>query len=155
MLQPNLQKTFVTPSVGSGDKQQIENQTMKLFFRIVFKIVRAILGPIILAVDWLTTPKGVVRTRDKQALIDQHTRDLALYQFRTCPFCVKTRRAIKRLSLKIETRDALGDAASREQLMEGGGKIRVPCLRIPDEHGNVTWMYESNDIIQYLQERFA
>jgi glutaredoxin len=78
-----------------------------------------------------------------------------MYQFLTCPFCIKTRRAIKRLSLNIETRDALHHAPSRQQLLEGGGQVKVPCLRITDADGNIEWLYESDDIIQYLQQSFA
>ncbi|HAI96784.1 MAG TPA: glutaredoxin, partial [Methylococcaceae bacterium] len=37
---------------------------------------------------------------------------------------------------------------------EGGGKLKVPCLRI-EEDGKVSWMYESSDIINYLEDRFA
>ncbi len=128
---------------------------MKSVIRLFFKLVHAIVGPILLAADWLTTPKGVVRAPQLQQQVDNRTRKLALYQFRTCPFCIKTRRAIKRLSLDIETRDALRDASSRSQLLQGGGKIKVPCLRISDDDGNVRWLYESNDIISYLQEQFA
>ena len=78
-----------------------------------------------------------------------------LFQFKTCPFCIKTRRAIKRLSLNIETRDAQRDQDNRQQLLAGGGQIKVPCLQIEDTSGTVTWMYESDDIIQYLIQRFT
>ena len=46
-------------------------------------------------------------------------------------------------------------ARVRELLLASGGKIQVPCLQITDEQGNVTWMYESEDIIQYLNREFA
>ena len=36
-------------------------------------------------------------------------------------------------------------------LIAGGGKSQVPCLRIEDEKGDVSWMYESLDIIRYLK----
>ena len=36
-------------------------------------------------------------------------------------------------------------------LIAGGGKSQVPCLRIEDENGGVSWMYESIDIIRYLK----
>jgi glutathione S-transferase len=39
----------------------------------------------------------------------------------------------------------------KHQLEEGGGKVQVPCLRI-EKDGDVTWLYESDDIIQYLQQ---
>lgn len=127
---------------------------MKLFFRLFFKLVHAIVGPILLVWDSLTTPKGIERPEDEQRRIDDETRDLVLYQFRSCPFCIKTRRAIKRLSLNIETRDALRDHGNREELLQGGGQVKVPCLKLSDNN-ETTWMYESNDIIRYLEERFA
>ncbi|UCC55650.1 MAG: glutaredoxin [Gammaproteobacteria bacterium] len=128
---------------------------MRLFFRYFFKIIHAIAGPVLLGLDRLTSPKGIERTPGEQQRIDAQSRNLVMYQFLTCPFCIKTRRAIKRLSLKIETRDALNHAPSREQLLQGGGQIKVPCLRISDADGNVEWMYESDDIIHYLQNNFA
>ena len=39
--------------------------------------------------------------------------------------------------------------------MVGGGKRRVPCLRIEATPGEVQWLYESMDIIAYLQRQQA
>jgi glutaredoxin len=128
---------------------------MRIIIRYFFKLVHAIVGPILLAGDWLTSPKGILRETSAQQHIDAQTRGLVMYQFKTCPFCIKTRRAIKRLSLNIEQRDALRDPQSRRELLEGGGKIKVPCLRIPGEDGQATWLYESDDIIRYLETSFA
>jgi len=36
----------------------------------------------------------------------------------------------------------------------GGGKLTVPCLKIENDSGEVTWMYESSDIVAYLEGRF-
>ncbi len=130
-------------------------KSMRLFFKYFFKTLRLILGPVLLFADWLTSPRGVLRPAEEQAAVDQATRDLVLYQFKTCPFCIKTRRAIKRLSLKIEMRDAQHDAQARAQLLEGGGRLKVPCLRLVDEAGEVRWLYESDDIIAYLQACFS
>jgi len=128
---------------------------MKWLIRLFFKTIRAILGPIMLLGNWITTPKGIKRSPEKQQQVDKDARTLVLYQFRTCPFCIKTRRAIKRLSLNIEIRDAQRDEANRQQLLQGGGQIKVPCLVVNDDQKGETWMYESNDIIDYLQTRFA
>ena len=43
--------------------------------------------------------------------------------------------------------------ASRE-LLEGGGKTSVPCLRI-QRGTQVQWLYESLGIIEYLKSRFG
>jgi len=64
---------------------------------------------------------------------------------------VFTPRAIKREGLKIETRDAKNNQQFRQELLEQGGKIKVPCLRI-EKNGQVEWLYESNDIIAYLNK---
>lgn len=128
---------------------------MKWFIRMFFRTLRLILLPFILLWDRLTSPKGIERPLAEQEKIDLQTRDLLLYQFATCPFCMKVRREIQRLSLNIETRDAQHDKAFRDELLQGGGEIKVPCLKIVNEHGGVVWMYESADIISYLRERFA
>jgi len=137
------------------DRHASRIKAMRLFFRYFFRIIHAIVGPVLLGLDWLTSPKGIERTPVEQQRIDAQTSRLVMYQFLTCPFCIKARRAIRRLSLNIETRDALHHAPSRRQLLEGGGQVKVPCLRITNADGNVEWMYESDDIISYLQKNFA
>ena len=128
---------------------------MKWFIRLFFRTLRSILGPVLLLNEKLTAPKGIQRSQEEQQAIDLQTRHLALYQFRTCPFCIKVRRTIKALSLNIELRDAQRDQAHRADLKAATGQVKVPCLRITDDKGNDSWMLESSDIIQYLQQRFS
>ena len=120
---------------------------------MIWNLIRWPLGQLILLVDFLTAPKRPERNPLEQARIDEAMRGLALYQFRTCPFCVKARRAMRRLGLNIETRDARHDPKWRAQLLAEGGRLQVPCLYIPAESGEAQWLYESNDIIRYLEER--
>lgn len=119
------------------------------------KIIRWLLGRLILTIDFLTAPKGVERSENEQQSVNSATKNLALYQFQACPFCVKVRREMKRLSLDIELRDSKNNAQYRDELLQHTGKVKAPCLRIEEANGEVTWMYESNDIIHYLQSRFA
>ncbi len=128
---------------------------MKILFRLFFKAVRLIIGPVILFINWLTMPRGVHRPIEEQQRIDEQTNNMTLYQFKTCPFCIKVRREKKRLSLNIEIRDAQHNQEYREQLLQGGGKIKVPCLKTNDGNGQTTWLYNSNNIIQVLQDKFA
>ncbi|MBY4675103.1 glutaredoxin family protein [Marinobacterium arenosum] len=117
-------------------------------------VIRWILGRIILLLNFIFSPRSPKRPAEEQAKLDQATANLALYQFEACPFCVKVRRAMKRHGLNIETRDAKKDARARDELMQGGGRVKVPCLRI-EEEGEVKWMYESGDIVRYLENRFV
>ena len=128
---------------------------MKWLIRAFFKTLRAIIGPIMLFGDWLTTPRGIKRSDNAQQQIDAITANMTLYQFKTCPFCIKVRRAIKRQSLNIQFLDAQHDNQHRQQLMQGGGQIQVPCLKVIDDEGNTNWLYESNQIIGYLQATAA
>lgn len=128
---------------------------MRLVIRYFFKTVRFIVTPFVLLAHHTRLPKPMERSAEQQREVDRQTRLLALYHFNTCPFCLKVRRKMHELALNIELRDAQHDQQARRELLEQGGKVMVPCLRITDAQGNVSWMYESSDINQYLQQRFG
>jgi glutaredoxin len=128
---------------------------MRIVIRYFFRLVRLILMPFMIIGEKLTTPKGVERSAEEQSKVDEQCKNLALYQFKTCPFCIKVRKTIARLSLPIELRDAQHNQTHRNELEQGGGRVKVPCLRITEKDGSATWMYESDDINQYLEKRFG
>jgi glutaredoxin len=116
---------------------------------VIVSIIRNVLGELIVFFDWLFQPTQVKRSLDAQASLDTQCQSLAVYEFRRCPFCVKVRRHMRRLNLRIERRDIKKNPDHRSELMAGGGKTMVPCLRIESEDG-VAWLYESTDINAYL-----
>jgi len=124
---------------------------MKYFF----KIVRLILQPFIIFIDWITRPSWPKRSAEEQKSIDEKTSNLALYQFHACPFCIITRRTMRKLGLNIELRDAQNDPQWEQELIEQGGKRQVPCLRINREDGKVEWLYESSEIKSYLERQYG
>ena len=128
---------------------------MKFVVRYFFKFVRIVFHPIMLLWEALTTPKGIQRNPTQQQQVDQQCKSLALYQFKTCPFCIKVRREIARLSLPIALRDAQHNQQNRAELLQGGGQIKVPCLQIKDDNGHVQWLYESDEINRYLHKHFS
>lgn len=75
---------------------------------------------------------------------------LALYHYNACPFCAYTRQALDKLKLNVERRDIQKSDQHRGDLIAGGGSRQVPCLRIEREDGQVRWLYESGDIVQFL-----
>jgi glutaredoxin len=123
--------------------------------KYIFKPIRWILGQIIIIIDWLTRPKKPQLSPERRAELDQQTEKLKLYHFQMCPFCVKTRRSIRRLGLNIENRDARNDPQWNAELINEGGKYQVPCLRITNDDDSVEWLYESSDINRYLDKRFG
>ncbi|MEC7490358.1 MAG: glutaredoxin domain-containing protein [Pseudomonadota bacterium] len=118
------------------------------------KFVRWVLGRVILGCDFLTRAKPVSRDMKSQALIDARTANLIMYQFEACPFCVKVRRVIRKQALKIELRDARNEPVHKQELISGGGRYKVPCLRIKSDTGEITWLYESGEILSYLKTEF-
>lgn len=128
---------------------------MKIIIRTFFKTLRWVLGPVMLLKEYLTRPQGLVRSPEQQARVDQQCESLALYQYQTCPFCIKVRQQMRRLSLNVAQYDAQPDGPHRANLLQGGGQAKVPCLRITDEAGQSQWMYESAAINAYLQKRFS
>lgn len=126
-----------------------------MFVKMFFRGLRIVLGPFMLLWERITRPPGLARSPAAQAEVDLRCRQLALYQFKTCPFCIKVRQEIVRLSLNIERRDAQHDGPHREALIAGGGRAMVPCLRITDQAGNSQWLYESGTIITYLRQHFS
>lgn len=128
---------------------------------MLVKALRNGLGLIIVGIDKITRPAPLVRSAEEQVRAQAAVEGLALYQLYACPFCVKTRRAIHQLNVDIELRDIGKHPEHRQALQEQGGRVKVPCLRIEENErrkGNtnsethVRWLYESDDIIAYLQQ---
>jgi glutaredoxin len=128
---------------------------MKTVIRAFFRILRTVLGPFMLLKERLTQPSGLQREPAAQADVERQCQNLALYQFSTCPFCIKVRQEMRRLSLPIEKRDAQHHSANRDELLQGSGASKVPCLKITDSHGQIQWLQDSTAIVRYLQGRFA
>ena len=127
---------------------------MKPVIRVFFKTVRLVLGPVMLLKESLTNPKGIQRDAAAQAAVDLQCQSVALYQFNTCPFCIKVRQEMRRLSLPIEKRDAQHHVANRDELHQGSGATKVPCLKITEANGETRWLQDSNAIVAHLRERF-
>jgi len=121
---------------------------------MIMKIIREVLGRILVAFNFLTQPKPVERSAEEQAVIDEAAGHFQLYQFYACPFCIRVRRHARWLNISLTTKDAQNDPDIKKELIEQGGSPKVPCLRI-EENGTLKWMYESKDIIQYLTDRFS
>lgn len=117
-------------------------------------LIRLILGQIILFLNWLTFPAKGQRASEKQLQVEESLRSFSIYEFKACPFCVRLRRELQRLNLPIELRDAKSNPEHRKALESGGGKVQVPCLRIEKADGSEQWMYESKEIIHFLQKEF-
>ena len=115
------------------------------------KIIRWVLGRVIICLDMIFSPKVLIRDSVDQNKINKITNSYKLYQYHACPFCVKVRRFFKRESLEIDLVDAKQES-SKKELVENRKKLKVPCLKVQLKNKQVRWIYESQDIIAYISK---
>ncbi len=84
----------------------------------------------------------------------EKSKKLSLYETYTCPFCMRVKYTIKKLGINIENRNIQKNNEYRKELLREGGYTQVPCLRIEEEN-ETRWMYESSEIITYLENCFT
>ncbi|MAD28906.1 MAG: NrdH-redoxin [Woeseiaceae bacterium] len=124
---------------------------------MIRKILRRVLGRVLFGnllrvINYITLPKPIKRKASVQATIDKVTKDLSLYQFVTCPFCIKVTRFMHSNAINIELKDTQKDDHHKSDLITFGGKQQVPCLRVPQKEQQDIWLYESDEIIKYLKK---
>lgn len=77
---------------------------------------------------------------------------LELYDFEGCPYCRKVREVFCELDLDYLVHPVAQGSPRRQELKQLGGKVQVPYLIDPNTR---TKLYESDDIIDYLNERYG
>lgn len=95
---------------------------------------------------------GILRRRQFEPDFVNET--YQLFKSDTCGFCHRVRHYLAGAGWDIPLRDTMREPAASRELIEGGGRSTVPCLRI-DRGGEVSWLYESLDIIEYLESHRA
>ncbi len=91
-------------------------------------------------------PTGDGRLRTK----DGRTIDLELYKKDNCPYCQRVYEALARLDVRVRMRDIRREPGAVDELVRVGGKRQVPCLFVDGKP-----LYESADIVRFLDETFA
>ena len=76
---------------------------------------------------------------------------LTLFYKPSCPFCQRVLGEAEHMGITLNLKDTGSDPAALEELLEKGGQKMVPYL--VDSERDVS-MYESADIIAYLQEHY-
>lgn len=76
---------------------------------------------------------------------------LTLYVKTGCQYCAKVLRAGEELGIEFDLKN-IADPGVADELIARGGKRQMPYL-VDTEKGME--MYESDDIVEYLHQRFA
>ena len=82
--------------------------------------------------------------------ISEMNHELTLYQFDSCPFCIKVNHYLTQNSIRIPTKNTMTDPDAKAKLMKIGGKAQVPCLVIDGKA-----LYESDDIINWFEQNYS
>lgn len=77
---------------------------------------------------------------------------LILFHKEECPYCAKVRQFMSDHKVSYVSLVCPNGSESRKILDQLGGKQQVPFLLDTDKG---EWMYESADIIEYVQEHYA
>ena len=86
----------------------------------------------------------------EQFILHRMTEQYILYQYDSCPYCRRVRQFLDGVDVSVPMRDILLDREAYIDLIRGGGKGTVPCLRIERDTGDVEWLYESADIVEHI-----
>jgi glutathione S-transferase len=92
---------------------------------------------------------GGVRCRASRATTLE---PLVLFNMEGSPYCRKVREALSELDLEHVVRNVPKGSPTREELRRRGGKVQVPYLEDPNTGRS---LYESDDIVAYLDERYG
>ena len=59
---------------------------------------------------------------------------------------------LEREQISVPLKNTLHDLEAYRELVQGGGRGTVPCLRIEHNDKEVQWLYESLDIMDYFAQ---
>lgn len=105
-------------------------------------------------INFLFRSKAPIRTQEQQIQVKLKAENILLYYKNTCPFCLIVKSKIKKLAINIELKNIIKNEQAYNELVKGGGKPTVPCLKIEGKE-KTTWLYESSDITAYLEAEFS
>jgi len=74
---------------------------------------------------------------------------LSLYYSNYCYFCQKVMVFLQQNKSPV-TLLSTSDSSNHAELVQGGGKGQVPCLKIETADKKIEWLYESDDILAFL-----
>lgn len=121
-------------------------------FKSVVAVIMSWFQNILASCTAFLAPK-VERTAAQQQKADRLANSLTLYTLNSCPYSAKVTRHLNQLNINVTVKNLKRCHIYQKELLVGGGRAQVPCLRIESSQG-CKWMYESDDILMYLDKKF-
>ncbi len=95
---------------------------------------------------------GLLKKSNKPLIRDEK---MVLYFFNSCPYCHVVINNLNKKGIMIEARDIKKNPQYNMELVQGGGQAVVPCMRIENEPGQYQWLYDSNQINSYINQKYS
>ena len=102
---------------------------------------------------WKSKSKGSSK-RKKSVPVEEQNK-LWLYGSDRCPYCNHVQRFLGDIGESVELRDTGTNRDNLMELVRATGRQTVPCLKIEEPEGDVRWLHESVDIIEFLKDHFG
>lgn len=127
---------------------------MRTFFRLFYTVIMCCMA-VVAAPTLATTPDAHGMTTQTvsatKAMPATKEAPLVLYYRDDCPYCWNVLSHLNDQHRTLPMKEINESTEAAAELVQGGGKRQVPCLRIRENNGNkVTWLYQSEEIIKYL-----
>ncbi len=94
---------------------------------------------------------GLLKKSMKPLIRDEK---LILYYFDSCPYCHVVINHLNKKGIMIEARDIKKNQVYNMELAQGGGRSVVPCLRVEVNENEYEWIYDSNQINTFINQRY-
>ena len=104
--------------------------------------------------DSFYSAQPIARSEEESRRLAKATSGLSLYDYKGCVASRRTRQEIRRLNIDIERRDVGKCSIHQDNLLAEYGQLKAPCLRV-EEKGEVQWIDKPENILVFLNERFA
>lgn len=116
-------------------------------------VVRYFKGKALAFAYQLFPVRPLARSGMEKDSLERESRKMQLYFCHDCPSSLMIQRYCQRLGLRVVKKNVAQVIRYRNELINGGGQSRVPCLRV-EEEGNVYWLYSREKIKRFLAQRF-
>lgn len=146
---------LVDPNTGV---EMYESEDIIDYLAETYGAGRVFLGPTVSPINTVfATVCSVVRPKGERVRSGFEDREqppelLVLYNFELSPYCRKVREVLNELNLDYRTENVARRSTRRPELVERGGTMMVPFLIDPNTGVE---MYESDDIVEYLEEQYG
>jgi hypothetical protein len=118
------------------------------------QVIRRSIGVLVNVFGWFTRPEQIRRSEQERKQLARLVKGLRIYDYKGCPRSLRLRQAVYRLNVDLEYCDIRKCQVHHDNLLAQFGRLHAPLLRI-EENQSLRWLDDQDQIIRFLEQRFA